>query len=197
MLNFLENPKNVNLFHMFVVAVVLYLLTTDYFPFNKNNFLRYLALGVFLYHGWLYYNRVQTEKHAEGYFNLGDYDPESHYGTSRGIHIIRKMITQDVVGNGRVHYIRMFDSDPGYSTPKLVIKAGDVVIWTNVGEIEHTVTSAKLDRYPQGIMEPSGEFNSGYMKPGMSFAIKFTQKGEFPYFCIPHKGWMQGVIIVN
>ena len=72
----------------------------------------------------------------------------------------------------------MFDSDPGYSTPKLVIKAGDVVIWTNVGEIEHTVTSAKLDRYPQGIMEPSGEFNSGYMKPGMSFAIKFTQKGE-------------------
>ena len=188
-MQFLKDSKNINLFHMFVVAVLLYLVTTDKFPENivdKNTFLRYLALYVFLFHAWLYYKKTRTE----GYCGMnGDY----YFGGQRGVMPVERVLDLNVAKDENVHHVRMFDSDPGYSTPKLVVKQGDVV----VGEVEHTVTSARMDRYAQGIMEPSYDFNSGYMKPGATFAVKFEHKGTFPYYCLDHKGWMQGVVIVK
>ena len=84
-----------------------------------------------------------------------------------------------------IHHINMFDSSPGYDQPHLEIKKGDIVVWTNVGEIEHTVTS------------DNGEFNSGYLKPGENYSVKFDFPGEFYYHCIYHTGWMKGEIVVH
>lgn len=84
-----------------------------------------------------------------------------------------------------LHHIKMFDSSPGYDKPHLTVKSGDVVVWTNVGELEHTVTDVNL------------EFNSGYLKPGEVFAVKFIKKGTYQYRCLPHSGWMIGVIVVE
>ena len=89
------------------------------------------------------------------------------------------------VGKSGVHHIKMFDSLPGYDKPRLVIKPGNIVVWTNVGELEHSVTS------------DNELFNSGYLRPGDSFSMKFTQPGTYPYYCIDHKGWMMGVVIVK
>lgn len=84
-----------------------------------------------------------------------------------------------------VHHIKLFDSSPGYDVPHLTIKQGDIVVWTNVGEIEHTVTA------------DNGEFNSGILKPGENYTVKFDNKGDFYYSCMFHKGWMRGVVNVQ
>jgi len=92
-----------------------------------------------------------------------------------------------------VHCIDMFDSNPGYSNPVLNLKLNDIVVWKNIGEVDHTVTSTSTD----GGMHPDGHFDSGPLKPGQAFAVKFIATGEYPYYCVLHKGWMRGKIIVQ
>lgn len=99
--------------------------------------------------------------------------------------------------NSKINNISMFDSAPGYSNIKLVVSPGTTVVWTNNGGIEHTVTSAKKDSWNKGNIEVGNEFHSGYVKPGQKFSFKFVKKGWYPYFCIPHKEWMRGEIIVK
>ena len=89
------------------------------------------------------------------------------------------------VSGPQVHHVKMFDSLPGYDKPRLVVTPGSIVVWTNVGELEHTVTS------------DNDLFNSGVVRPGDSFSMKFTQSGTFPYYCLDHRGWMMGVVIVK
>lgn len=84
-----------------------------------------------------------------------------------------------------VHHIKIFDSSPGYDQPKIEIKRGDIVVFTNVGEVEHTVTA------------DNEEFNSGYLKPGENYSVKFDTPGEFYFHCMYHKGWMKGVVVVK
>ena len=88
------------------------------------------------------------------------------------------------IDGSNVHHVRMFDSYPGYDMPDLTISSGDVVVWTNVGEIEHTVTAN------------NGEFNSGYLRPGENYSVKFENKGTFQYHCLVDGGWMKGVVTV-
>lgn len=83
-----------------------------------------------------------------------------------------------------VYHVKMFDSAPGYDKPRLVINRGDMVVWTNIGEIEHTISG------------DNDEFNSGYLKPGDSYSVRFDHQGEYNYFCMLHRGWMRGVVIV-
>lgn len=89
------------------------------------------------------------------------------------------------VNGTNVHHIRMFDSSPGYDKPIIDINKGDVIVWSNIGEVEHTVTS------------DNDFFNSGYLKPGENYAIKFDNPGTFTYSCLHHNGWMKGVVNVN
>jgi plastocyanin len=111
---------------------------------------------------------------------------------------IEQGVSDVALTGSNIHHIRMFDSDPGYSQPSLKIKIGDVVVWTNVGGHVHSVTSTKRSEWlAHEKMEPSYEFNSGLMKPGQTYAVKFTQKGWFPYYCLEHKGWMQGELHVE
>lgn len=87
--------------------------------------------------------------------------------------------------NGDVHYVRMFDSSPGFDLPVLHIKQGDMVVWMNVGEVQHTAT------------EVNQRFNSGYLRPGDKYSVRFRNKGTFDYYSIPQKGWMIGQIVVE
>lgn len=89
------------------------------------------------------------------------------------------------VYGSNVHQIKIFDSSPGYDQPSITIKKGDIVVWTNVGEVEHTITAE------------NGEFNSGYLKPSDNYSVKFDNPGEFYYHCMYHTGWMKGVVIVQ
>ena len=89
------------------------------------------------------------------------------------------------VFGSNVHQIKIFDSSPGYDQPQLTINRGDIVVWTNIGEVEHTVTA------------DNEQFNSGYLKPGENYSVKFDFPGEYYYSCLYHKGWMKGIIIVK
>jgi plastocyanin len=89
------------------------------------------------------------------------------------------------ISGSNVVQLKLFDSSPGYDQPMLTINRGTVVVWTNVGEVQHTVTS------------DTGAFNSGIMMPGDSYSVKFTEPGYFFYHSEPDKGWMTGVVIVQ
>ena len=89
-----------------------------------------------------------------------------------------------VIYGSNIHNIKIFDSIPGYDQQNLTIKVGDSVVWTNVGEVEHTVTAV------------NGDFNSGPLKPGQTFSVQFNNPGVFSYQCMFHSGWMHGLISV-
>jgi hypothetical protein len=65
----------------------------------------------------------------------------------------------------------------------VMIHAGDYVTWNNEGATVHTVTASR------------GEFNSGSMRQGQSFAVQFNTPGVYPYFCEPHE-FMRGTVSV-
>jgi plastocyanin len=55
------------------------------------------------------------------------------------------------------------------------IRPGDTIVWTNKGKSPHTVTS------------DDGQFDSGVLNPGESFAITFTGgNGTLTYHCKIH-----------
>ena len=55
------------------------------------------------------------------------------------------------------------------------IQPGDTIIWTNEGNTPHTVTS------------DDGQFDSGVLNPGQSFAVTFTGgNGTLTYHCTIH-----------
>ena len=70
-----------------------------------------------------------------------------------------------------------------YHPPTLEITRGTKVVFSNSAGIAHTAT----DR---------GVFDSGHIKPGRSFVVRFEQKGTFAYHCKIHP-FMHGKIIVR
>jgi len=182
---------------MIVVVGVFLMLAFNMYPQNQylsqRNFLIGMAVLVFSYH---LYQMVQR-RNVEGIDEtvVGGICPPP---TQVQVVSVEQGLSDVELTGANVHHIRVFDSDPGYSHPSLNIKSGDVVVWTNVGELEHTVTSAKRAEWQTTHkMELSCEFNSGDMKPGQTYAVKFLEKGWFPYFCLHHRGWMQGEINVQ
>lgn len=160
------NPKFVSAFHIVVVAPLLILVGLDKFPEKYKKIFVVLGAIVLLYHSWRLYKLM------------------SHDGSIR--HMTENMAGSVSEINGmNIHHIRMYDSSPGYENPVVQIKAGDVVVWSNVGEVEHTVTAV------------DESFDSGYMKPGERFSVRFVNKGSYDYYSVPQLGWMIGKIIVN
>ena len=94
-------------------------------------------------------------------------------------------------------YIAMFDEpcmQEGelklcYVPFKVVIDAGSVVIWENVGKQVHTITSGT-------ILEPTGSFNSGLIAPNEFYSIQFVNAGIYQYYCMVHP-WMNGSVVVG
>jgi plastocyanin len=70
-----------------------------------------------------------------------------------------------------------------YHPPTLVVAKGTTVVFSNSAPIAHTAT----DR---------GVFDSGHIKPGHSFSVRFGQKGTFAYHCKIHH-FMHGKIVVK
>jgi len=79
----------------------------------------------------------------------------------------------------------------GYYVPlSLEIKSGNTVVWQNNDEQTHTVQSQNPDGTPTGL------FTSSLLQTGNSYEFKFTEQGEYPYYCTIHP-WRVGVITVK
>ncbi len=72
----------------------------------------------------------------------------------------------------------------------VTINAGGTVVWKNVDNAAHTVTSGVL--FDGG---PDGLFDSGLFVPDTEFSLIFNTPGEYPYFCLVHP-WKSGMVIV-
>ena len=79
----------------------------------------------------------------------------------------------------------------GYYIPlNLEIKAGNSVVWQNNDGQTHTVQSQDLDGAPTGL------FTSSLLQTGDFYEFKFTEQGEYHYYCTIHP-WRVGVITVK
>jgi plastocyanin len=67
---------------------------------------------------------------------------------------------------------------------RMEIAAGTTVVWTNGGQMVHTVTAE------------DGSFDSGQIDPGDRRGITFSQAGTYPFHCTPHP-FMRGEIVVR
>jgi plastocyanin len=65
----------------------------------------------------------------------------------------------------------------------LAVRRGTTVVFSNSARVAHTAT----DR---------GVFDSGRIRPGQSFSVRFGQKGTFAYHCKIHR-FMRGKIVVG
>lgn len=70
-----------------------------------------------------------------------------------------------------------------FHPPALSVAKGTKVVFSNSSATAHTATD-------------KGAFDSGRIKPGGSFAVRFAQKGTFRYHCEIHP-FMHGKVIVG
>lgn len=70
-----------------------------------------------------------------------------------------------------------------FHPPTLTIAKGNTVTFANSSQVTHTATR-------------DGAFDTGFIKPGKSVAVRFKQKGTFAYHCEIHPQ-MHGKIIVD
>lgn len=60
----------------------------------------------------------------------------------------------------------------------------------------NTVTFDNRDTSHHTVTANDNSFNSGDIAPGQSWTYTFDTVGTFPYYCIYHHAWMQGVVKV-
>ncbi len=77
-----------------------------------------------------------------------------------------------------------------YIPSTLTVSPGTTVIWENVDNAAHLATSGTPDGGPDGI------FDSGMIMAGATFEHEFSDKGEFPYYCLVHP-WMIATVTVE
>jgi plastocyanin len=65
-------------------------------------------------------------------------------------------------------------SSNSFSPGNITVTSGTRVTWTNTDSMPHTVTA------------DNGSYNSGAMSPGQTYALTFTAKGEYTYYCAIH-----------
>ena len=81
------------------------------------------------------------------------------------------------------------EKSTGVTTGEITVYPGDSVKWKNADTAFHTVTSVTQSGEIDGI------FDSGLFTTGNSFEQKFSELGDFYYFCSLHP-WMNGVVHV-
>jgi plastocyanin len=82
--------------------------------------------------------------------------------------------------------------DLAYSPTTIQVNQGDTVTWMNSEEImPHDVTSGAVGQADMG-----QKFGSELMLPGQTFAVTFSEPGEYVYLCKLHPT-MTGVVIVS
>ncbi|MER5174629.1 MAG: multicopper oxidase domain-containing protein [Candidatus Nitrosocosmicus sp.] len=85
-------------------------------------------------------------------------------------------------------------NDKAYSPNPLKIKVGSTITWINKDNTIHTVSSGKPNSPDAGQLFDSGL--TSLIMPSKSFSHKFTNPGEFSYFCKLHPN-MVGTIEVE
>lgn len=80
--------------------------------------------------------------------------------------------------------------DSCYLPTSITIQPNEIVLWNNVDDVAHTVTSGSSDEGASGI------FDSSIIAGGENYSFKFENKGTFDYFCSLHP-WMTGTVIVG
>ena len=70
-----------------------------------------------------------------------------------------------------------------YAPRDLDVLRGTTVAWHNADTTTHTVT------------EDEDEFDSGFVRPGNTFTVKFSKRGTFVYHCTIHR-FMRGSVSV-
>ena len=69
------------------------------------------------------------------------------------------------------------------------VKVGTRVVWTNMDEIEHTITSGTPD-------DTTGRFRGVLTKSGATYSAVLKEPGTYRYFCDRHR-FMNGTVIVT
>jgi plastocyanin len=67
---------------------------------------------------------------------------------------------------------------------RIVVRAGQTVVWTNRDAVAHTVASSRLKLASEAI------------DPGKTFSFRAPRAGRFPYYCTIHAN-QTGVLIVR
>jgi plastocyanin len=97
--------------------------------------------------------------------------------------------------------IKMTDKPPVYIPAKVTIKVGQTVEWVNNAATLHDVNAdASSVQNTKDVSIPPGAkaFDSGFMRPGMTFDYTFTVPGTYRYTCVPHeKDGMNGTVVVT
>ncbi|EPA05949.1 copper binding protein, plastocyanin/azurin family [Candidatus Nitrosarchaeum limnium BG20] len=76
-----------------------------------------------------------------------------------------------------------------YDPTTITVPVGTPVVWDNVDNVVHTVTSGKD-------ATPDGTFDSGLIDAGKTFKFTFSSPGKVDYFCMVHP-WMVGSVEVE
>lgn len=74
--------------------------------------------------------------------------------------------------------------DFSFQPARLTVRPGTTVVWTNRGQVIHTVTAE------------DGSFDTGEIDSGSTGSITFSQPGTYRYHCTPHP-FMKGEIVVS
>jgi plastocyanin len=80
--------------------------------------------------------------------------------------------------------VRVAVQDFQFQPGRIEIAAGTTVVWTNNGQVAHTVTAE------------DSSFESGSIDPGKRGSITFAQTGTFAFHCTPHP-FMRGLVVVH
>lgn len=75
-------------------------------------------------------------------------------------------------------------TDQGFSPSTLNARVGDTVVWTNTGQMPHTVTAG------------NGAFDSGNLDPGAKYTTVLRKQGTISYVCSYHS-FMKGTLKVG
>jgi len=73
--------------------------------------------------------------------------------------------------------------DNYFDVADVAIEPGTTVIWTNQGQVPHTVTA------------DDGSFDSGELSPGDSYIVTFLGSGKLPYHCELHPEMVGSVTV--
>ncbi len=84
--------------------------------------------------------------------------------------------------------------DFAFQPQRINVTTGTVVVWTNNGNTQHTVTSS-----PQTNTTQSGSplISSGPLNPGQNFSYVFYKHGLYPIQCSFHPTTMNGIVNVT
>ena len=88
---------------------------------------------------------------------------------------------------GRLVEVVMFAL--AFDPPRLTIRAGTTVRWTNLDAVPHTVT--------EGSPEATGQpvWDSELLSTGMKFARTFNERGRWIYYCRTHANIMRDALV--